>query len=59
MSDDLEDRGPADRSRVSLSEPWEVTYWTRVFDVTEDEPRELVTAHGNSAQAIRDALGKG
>lgn len=57
MSDDLENRGPADRSRISLSEDWEVRYWTKEFGVSEDELRRAVQSAGNSASAVREALG--
>lgn len=35
MVDDLSNRGPADRSRVNVNEPWELRYWTGVFGCTE------------------------
>jgi hypothetical protein len=57
MSDDLTDRGPADRSRISLDEDWEVQWWTKALGVSEDNLREAVAAVGNSANAVRDHLG--
>ena len=40
MSDDLRNRGPADRSRVNVNEPWEVAYWTNALGCTEAELRD-------------------
>lgn len=31
MNDDLTNRGPADRKRISLTEAWEVRYWTKAL----------------------------
>ena len=56
MADDLSNRGPADRSRVKVNEPWEVRYWTKEFGVSEQELQELVRQHGVSVSAIRAAL---
>ncbi len=56
MSDDTSDRGAADRSRVSLSQPWEVRYWTEALGVSEQQLRDVVGRVGNSADAVRAAL---
>jgi hypothetical protein len=56
MSDDKTQRGPRDRSRINLSEDYEVRYWTKELGVTEDRLRELVRQHGNSVEKIREAL---
>jgi hypothetical protein len=39
MADDLKNRGPQDRSRVSLNEPYEVNYWTRELGVINEQLR--------------------
>jgi hypothetical protein len=56
MSDDTSDRGAADRSRISLSQPWEVRYWTEALGVSEQQLRDVVGRVGNSADAVRAAL---
>jgi len=33
MADDLEKRGPQDRTRIGLMEPYEVQYWADKFGV--------------------------
>ena len=56
MSDDTSDRGATDRSRISLSQPWEVRYWTEALGISEQELRDVVGRVGNSADAVRAAL---
>jgi len=58
MADDLTNRGPQDRSRINLSESWEVQYWTKKFSVTEKQLRDAVQAVGSSADAVQKKLGK-
>ena len=58
MADDLSKRGTPDRSRINLSEAYEARYWTEALGVSEQRLRELVEQHGNSADAIRSAIGK-
>ena len=58
MADDLTDRGPQDRSRISMSEDYEVRYWTKALGVSKEELQKLVDEHGNSAANIKEVLGK-
>jgi hypothetical protein len=58
MSDDLKDRGEPDRSRISLGEDHEVHYWTERFGVTKEQLAVAVAKFGNSANIVRQALGK-
>ncbi|MDO9413806.1 MAG: DUF3606 domain-containing protein [Pseudolabrys sp.] len=58
MSDNLKERAPQDASRISLSEDWEVRYWTKTLGVTKERLEQLVKDHGNSVAAVRSALGK-
>jgi len=58
MADDKSNRGPADRARVNIHEPYEVEDWSKEFGVTPDKLRELVGKHGVMAADIRRALGK-
>jgi len=58
MSDDLGDRGPADRSRVNIHEEWEVRWWCKAFGCTKAELEAAVKAVGVSAAAVRKHLGK-
>lgn len=58
MSDNLQDRGAQDRSRINVNEPWELRYWTKELGLSEDELREAVKVAGTSASAVREHLGK-
>jgi hypothetical protein len=58
MPDNLKERAPQDASRINLGEDWEVRYWTKALGVGEERLRELVRQHGNSAAAVKQALGK-
>lgn len=56
MADDKNQAGAADRSRISLSEDYEVRDWTASLGVSEQELREAVDAVGNSVDAVRAYL---
>jgi Protein of unknown function (DUF3606) len=58
MSDDKKDRGEPDRSRISLSEDYEVRYWTERLGVTKEQLAVAIDKVGNSADAVRRVLGK-
>jgi hypothetical protein len=58
MSDDLKNRGPQDRSLISLSEPHEVQYWTKALGVDYDELKRMVEKVGHSAAAVKKELGR-
>jgi hypothetical protein len=58
MSDDLKNRGPADRSRVNVHEPWEVRYWCGEFGCSESQLKAAVQAVGVSVAAVRRHFGK-
>lgn len=58
MSDDLKNRGPQDRSSISLGEEWEVVYWTKSLGVSRERLEQVVREHGNSAEAVKTALTK-
>jgi predicted double-glycine peptidase len=57
MADDRTLKGPQDRSRISLSEPYEIQYWTKKFGVTPADLREAIKKVGNSAEAVEKELG--
>ncbi|RII25850.1 MAG: DUF3606 domain-containing protein [Geobacter sp.] len=56
MSDDLRKRRPQDASKISLTEPWEVEYWTVALGVSSAELRRLVQQYGHSAATIRSKI---
>ena len=53
MADDLSNRGPADAKRISLTEEWEVRYWTRHLGISEAELQKAVAEVGHMAADVR------
>lgn len=58
MADDTTKRGQQDRSRISMSQDHEVRYWTQTLGVSKEELERAVQAVGNSAEKVREHLGK-
>ncbi|MBS0240303.1 MAG: DUF3606 domain-containing protein [Proteobacteria bacterium] len=56
MADDRSKKGPQDRSRINLSERYEVDYWTKEFGISEGKLEAAVKAVGSSAEAVREYL---
>ena len=52
MSDDKNDRGEPDRSRVSGSEPYEVKYFAEKHGISVAEAEELIRKHGNNRATL-------
>lgn len=55
--DNLTKKGQADRSRINLSEDFEVKYWIKHLGVSRDDLERAVEKVGNSAAAVRKELG--
>jgi hypothetical protein len=58
MADDTSNRGQQDRSRINISQEHEVRYWTETLGVSQDQLKAAVQAVGNSADKVREHLGK-
>ena len=56
MADDLNNRGPQDRARISLEEEHELRYWTGALGISEEELKRVVGDVGNSVEAVRARL---
>lgn len=56
MADDKSKTGGQDRTRISLSEDYEVRDWCESLGVTADELRTAVASVGNDAEAVRRFL---
>lgn len=56
MADDKTLRSPQDASKISLSEDYEVAYWTKKFGVSVEKLREAVKAVGSGADAVAKHL---
>ena len=57
MADDRAKRGKPDRSKINMSEDYEVKYWARQLGVTRAELERTVDKVGNAAAAVRKELG--
>lgn len=58
MADDKNNRGPQDRSRINLSEDYEVRYWTDKLGISKSQLEEVVRKVGSSADAVEAELRK-
>lgn len=58
MADDKTIRGPQDRTRINLSEDYEVRYWTNKFAVTKEQLAAAVKTAGSNAGAVAHILNK-
>ena len=58
MANDKTNRGQPDRSKINMSEDYEVKYWTRHLGTTREELQKVVDRVGNSAKAVAKEFGK-
>lgn len=58
MTDNLKDRGSADRSRINVHEAHEVRYWTEALGVSAEQLKAAVQKVGVMAKDVRQHLGK-
>lgn len=56
MTDDKSKAGGQDRTRISLSEDYEVRDWAKKFGVTPEQLKAAVQAVGNDAKAVEAHL---
>lgn len=52
MSDNLNQRGPQDASRINVNEEWELRYWTNKLGVSAEELKAAVKKAGVSVEAV-------
>jgi len=45
-----------DRSKINMTEDYEVHYWTKHLNISKEELQKVVDKVGNSAAAIRKEL---
>ena len=57
--DNLTKREQPDRSKINMSEDFEVKYWSKALGVSKDELQRAVDKVGNAAAAVRKELGVG
>lgn len=56
MPDNKSQTGGQDRTRISLSEDYEVRDWAKKFGVTPEQLKAAVQAVGNDAKAVEAHL---
>jgi hypothetical protein len=56
MTDDLSKKGPADRTKVNVNEPWELKYWTKTLNVAEEKLKAAVKTVGTKVGDVRKHL---
>ena len=54
--DNLKEKGPQDRNRISLSEDWEVKWWTKSLGVSVNQLKQIVGKVGHSVHKVREYL---
>jgi hypothetical protein len=52
MTDNLQNRGAPDRTRIRLQEEHEVRYWTQELGISEDDLRRVVGKAGDAPDAV-------
>jgi hypothetical protein len=58
MSDDTKTRDVRDRTRISMTEDYEVNYWTGTLGCTREQLQHAINQVGNSAETVRNFLGR-
>ena len=56
MTDSTQLRHQPDRSRINLSQDYEIRYWSEKFGCTAEELRRAVARVGNAPEAVEKAL---
>jgi hypothetical protein len=49
---------PISARRINVAEPYEVTYWSKAFGVSEDDLVRAVSEVGEDIERVRQALAK-
>jgi hypothetical protein len=52
MADNKSKKDGRDRSRISLSEDYEVRYWSKKFGITKEELKQAVKKAGSSSARV-------
>jgi hypothetical protein len=58
MAGDLSIRAPEDRTKICMTEEWEIRYWTKELGVPKDRLVLVIAQVGNSAEDVRRELDK-
>lgn len=58
MSDDTNNRGGQDRSRVAGDQEYEVRYFAEKHGISIEQAQRLIDQHGNSREKLDEAAGR-
>jgi len=58
MADDKTKRSGPDRSKINMSEDYEVKYWAKELGVTREALQKAIDKVGNSAATVRKEIGR-
>ncbi len=58
MPDNLNILRPQDPTKININEKWELEYWTKTLNVTQDQLRKAVQAVGVLVINVKKHLGK-
>lgn len=58
MADDKTKKGPADATRVNVTEPYEVGYWSEKWGVSPAQLKAAVAKVGPMADRVARELGR-
>lgn len=58
MSDDKNNRGQGDRSRVAAGEGYELSYFARKHGISEEQAKQLIAEVGNDRAKLDAAAEK-
>jgi hypothetical protein len=56
MADDTQQRGGQDRTRIDVSQEYELRDWSKKFGVTPERLQEAVKAVGDQASKVEEFL---
>ena len=56
MTDELSTQGEPDRSRIMMTDSYEVKHWTEKFGVSKEDLQRAVDKVGSSAGAVEQHL---
>jgi uncharacterized protein DUF3606 len=54
--DNTKNRGEPDRSKINMTAPYDVKYWSHQLGVTPEKLQRAVDKVGNSAAAVRKEM---
>jgi hypothetical protein len=57
MSDNLKGSGGQDRSRIDVSQEWELRYWTDKFGITPEDLKQAVRQVGDRVEDVERKIG--